>query len=701
MNWLPYQLAEYYTFLETGMLWVGAIILVSSLDDLVIDLWYWALRLFVKGSAEHRYDDLTQEQLLAKREQHLAIMVPAWLEYNVIASMIESMVATLSYRNYSIFVGTYVNDQRTIDEVERMRRRYRQLHRVEVPHPGPTCKADCLNWIVQAIFRFEQTNGVQFSGAVLHDSEDVLHPLELRLFNYLLPDRDMIQLPVVALERNWFEWLAGTYMDEFAEWHGKDLAVRDSMTDSVPSAGVGTCFSRRALLALCAESQNNPFNTDSLTEDYDVGARLARAGMQASFVRFPVEFRVTRHSWFAPSRETVLRMPLCVREYFPDTFRTAFRQKARWTLGIGLQGWEQLGWAGSLADRYLLFRDRKSIVTSFIAILAYLLLVQVMALAVIHYSGFWNLSLPTPFEQESLVRALLLANAFMLVWRMVHRVYFTTRIYGWQHGVLSVPRMVVGNFVNAMAAARAWRLYLTSKLLNRRLAWDKTMHDFPTAGRAAGAPPRLESVLLSWRAISEEELEIALAELETRDLSLGRILINHGWLDDGTLAEAVAFQNDLPLVHDLAAQVHIDSTLDDEFKTRWRVVPLIEEVDGRPQVAVTEPLPDEGLKQVAEELGVEPLQCIAREREINAQLRLARMQDGQEMPREQAPLLGDALVDLGVVSRMALTQAIMKYRPGEHGRLGDYLVEMGVVKREDIERAVTRQLRFDGVEAGL
>nr|BFE97275.1 hypothetical protein GCM10020185_78110 [Pseudomonas brassicacearum subsp. brassicacearum] len=81
-----------------------------------------------------------------------------------------------------------------------------------------------------------------FAGVVLHDSEDVLHPLELRLFNYLLPRKDMIQLPVVSLERNWYEWVAGVYMDEFAEWHGKDLVVRESMTDTVPSAGVGTCF---------------------------------------------------------------------------------------------------------------------------------------------------------------------------------------------------------------------------------------------------------------------------------------------------------------------------------------------------------------------------------------------------------------------------------------------------------------------------
>ncbi|RMV77482.1 Bacteriophage N4 adsorption protein B [Pseudomonas amygdali pv. sesami] len=244
----PYWLAHYYSVLEVATIVVGLIILVSSIDDLFIDIWYWARRLYRKFTAERRYRPLTAEQLIARDEQPLAIMVPAWLEYDVIAPMIENMESTLDYQNYVVFVGTYINDQRTIDEVERMRRRYKQLHRVEVPHAGPTCKADCLNWVIQAIFLYEKTHAVQFAGTILHDSEDVLHPLELRLFNYLLPRKDMIQLPVVSLERNWYEWVAGTYMDEFAEWHGKDLVVRESMTDTVPSAGVGTCF-----LATCTD----------------------------------------------------------------------------------------------------------------------------------------------------------------------------------------------------------------------------------------------------------------------------------------------------------------------------------------------------------------------------------------------------------------------------------------------------------------
>ena len=686
----PYWLAHYYSVLEVATIVVGTIILISSLDDLIIDLWYWARRLYRKFTAERRYRPLTVQQLVERDEQPLAIMVPAWLEYDVIAPMIENMVSTLDYQNYVVFVGTYVNDQRTIDEVERMRRRYKQLHRVEVPHAGPTCKADCLNWVIQAIFLYEQTHSQSFAGVVLHDSEDVLHPLELRLFNYLLPRKDMIQLPVVSLERNWYEWVAGTYMDEFAEWHGKDLVVRESMTDSVPSAGVGTCFSRRALQVLADENQNQPFNTESLTEDYDVGARLYSYGMTSIFVRFPVQYRVLRKSWFRPAYESTLEMPLCVREFFPDTFRTAFRQKARWTLGIGLQGWEQMGWTGSLANRYLLFRDRKSVVTSFVSIIAYLILIQLVALIVLRASGLWNTSFPTPFETTGLIQYLLVANGFALLWRVAHRCYFTSVLYGWQHGLLSIPRMVVGNFVNFMAAARAWRMFLVGKLLNRKLVWDKTMHDFPSTDLVAQAPRKLGSVLVSWQAINDQELQSALHEQQTRQLPLGRILLSHGWLDDETLAEAIAFQSGLPRVFDVAGKARMSSGLEDEFALRWRAVPLASDEQGRPAVAVASPLSAEGLQQLTEQMGAEPLQLIARENEIVAQLRQLEIVSGQPLP-SATPLLGDMLIEEGLLDRQTFTRAMLHYRPQQHGRIGDYLVDIGVLSRETIEQAVARQ----------
>lgn len=542
--YIPYLMADYYHALEIFSAVVAVLILLSSIDDLFVDAWYWVREIYRSIFVRRRYRSLKEEDLHAVQEKPLAIMIPAWLEYDVIAPMLENMVSTLDYRNYMIFVGTYRNDEKTKKEVERMRRRYRQLVRVEVPHDGPTCKADCLNWIVQAIFKQNSLQPEPFAGVILHDSEDVLHPLELKYYNYLLPRVDFIQLPVTSLEREWYELVAGTYMDEFAEWHTKDLVVRESLSHMVPSAGVGTCFSRHALEELAAETNNQPFNTDTLTEDYDIGARLARRGMKQIFGKFPVDYVIRRKPFFGIGKERVstLTMPLGIREYFPNTFKTAYRQKARWTLGIGLQGWSQVGWEGSLATKYLLFRDRKGLLTSFVAIIAYVLLLNFAFFLFADWMGWWTVYYPSAFSPHGWLGILMTVNVVALALRMLQRSWFVYRLYGLQHALLAIPRMVIGNFINAMAAARAWRMYITHLVTGKKLVWDKTMHDFPSTDQLVQQRQRLGELLLSWQAIEADKLGQALEIQRKEGRPLGEILTEFGWIDAEALQEAIAYQ---------------------------------------------------------------------------------------------------------------------------------------------------------------
>lgn len=690
--------ANYYAALEIMAAVVAVLIFISSVDDLFIDIWYWTRRVIRSLTVKRKYAAMTAEQLREKGEQPLAIMVPAWLEYDVIAAMVENMVEVLEYRNYVVFVGTYVNDAKTIEEVGRMQKRYKQLHRVEVPHAGPTCKADCLNWVVEAIFAYEEANGMEFSGVVLHDSEDVLHPLELKFFNYLLPRKDMIQLPVASLEREWYELVAGTYMDEFAESHAKDMVVRESVAGVVPSAGVGTCFSRRALKALVGSTRNKPFNTDSLTEDYDVGNRLGQLGMQAIFGVFPVSFRVARTSWFGrkEKREVVVHMPLSVREFFPDTFRQAYRQKARWVLGIGLQSWEQIAWQGSLAARYLLLRDRKSTVTALVNVFAYLLVVQFLVFHIGLLTGWWSVFYPSLFAENSGWRVLIYLNAISLIIRCGHRIYFTTTLYGWEHGLMSVPRMVVSNFINFMAVARAWRLYLSYLFRGKALAWDKTMHDFPTGGQLLRRRQRLGELLQSWKAVDEDMLTKALKEQATTEMPLGQILISNGWLDEDTLAEAIAYQAGLT-----RARLTRDMVMDNagatpkDFGTRFRAIYIGLDASEKPVLAVATPVAQDALAELVEIFGTEPQQRIVRESELAIALRMLRgVNDSfSKLDRGVAgvPLLGDMLVEQGLLKRKVFEGAMQNYRPERHGRVGDYLVDQGILLREVIERVVNQQ----------
>lgn len=697
MNW-DLMLAEYNSGLEVVAALLVLVIFVSSLDDLFIDLWYWSRRIFRRARIERssRYRRLTVEQLRDREEQPLAIMVPAWQESDVIAAMVQNMVEVLEYRNYRVFVGTYPNDQPTIDEVERMVRRYPQLQRVEVPHPGPTSKADCLNAVVAAIFDHERDQGNEFAGVVLHDSEDVLHPLELKFFNYLLPRKDMIQLPVASLERDWYELVAGTYMDEFAESHAKEMVVRESVAGMVPSAGVGTCFSRRALAALVGATRNKPFNIDSLTEDYDVGMRLAQLGMTSIFGVFPVTFHVSRNAWGSSKRrELLMQMPLCVREYFPDSFRAAYRQKARWVLGIGLQSWEQIKWRGqSAAARYLLLHDRKGVVTSFVSILAYVLVVHFVIFHVGLATGWWHAYYPSLFQEGSIWRRMIYVNAIFLAVRAAHRVYFTTVLYGWEHGVMSLPRMVVGNFVNCMAVARAWKMYLGYLFKGNRLAWDKTAHEFPSSAQLARRRQRLGELLQSWNAVEEGAIQRALEKQADADVPLGRVLVSNGWLDEETLAEAIAYQADLPRAHRSADLVRRHAgDLAPELAIRHRAVHMGRNKNDRPVLAVTSPLSEPALAEITQALGQEPVQRIAREGELAVALRLLRdpQAEGRAAAVPSGPLLGDMLIERGLVRREQFEAAMQDYKPDRHGRIGDYLVERGVIARGMLEQVLQDQ----------
>lgn len=680
----------YYQQLEIATAVVAVIILVSSVDDLFIDAWYWVRELYRKLRVRRNHQPLTAEQIRARPEQPMAIMVPAWQEHEVIAAMLDHMVQALEYRNYRVFVGTYRNDRRTIEEVERVRRHYPHVLRVEIPHDGPTCKADCLNGVFHAALAYEQQQAVPFAGFIVHDSEDVLHPLELKYYNYLLPRIDFIQLPVISLERNWAEWIAGTYMDEFAEWHGKDLVVRESLSHMVPSAGVATCFSRHALHTLASQTGNLPFNTETLTEDYDVGARLSRLGLRQIFGRFDVQYQVRRKSWFGlrPDKTLVLTHPLGVREYFPNTFNAAYRQKARWTLGIGFQGWQQVGWGGSLAVKYLLFRDRKGLVTSFITLVAYVLFFNYMLFLLLDRMGWWSAYLPPALDVDGWLRQVMWFNLFALVMRMVQRVYFVGRLYGWEHGLLAVPRMVVGNLVNAMAAARAWRLFLGHVFLGQRLVWNKTLHDFPPSEQLVGQRQRLGELLTSWRAIDETQLAAALDDPARADVPLGRILLRKGWLDEETLAEALAFQSALPrvqldetMVRAGASQLPLDSAI------RWRVLALPDSNVDLLYLAVAAPLTETALADLRQRDRRQIRQAIVRESEIAHGLRLLRGVP-EAAGEHETPLLGDVLVERGLVTRERFERALESYRSDEDGLIGAYLVRSGVLSQEALDQAL-------------
>lgn len=327
--------------------------------------------------------------------------------------------------------------------------------------PGPTTKADCLNRLWLAMREDERDTGQRFKAVVLHDAEDVVDVRELDLFDRLIGDHALVQIPVIPLVDAGSRWIGGHYCDEFAEAHGKDMVVRDALGSGVPSAGVGCAVDRVILGAIAEDRGDRPFHAASLTEDYELGLRIAERGGSGRFVRM---------------RDENGRL-IAVRAHFPAKLNQAVRQKTRWITGIALAGWDRLGWSGGFAQHWMRLRDRRAILAAVVLLAAYVALAMLTLLAAIAYLTSAELTPMTP-----LFSTLLSINVGLLGWRLAVRAIFTTRSYGWREGLRAIPRAFISNIIAMIAARRAVTGYLFGN--GKQPLWDKTAHVFPESAPA-------------------------------------------------------------------------------------------------------------------------------------------------------------------------------------------------------------------------
>jgi bacteriophage N4 adsorption protein B len=477
---------DYRYYIEYTTIIAGIIIAISSFDDMLVDVLYWVTKFFGSGHAKERRRAADLTFIDSIREEPFAIMIPAWREHEVIFSMLTSNSSLLRYSSYHFFVGVYRNDRRTAEEVRRAEAQFPHIHMVTVERDGPTSKANCLNEIVGAIFLFEAKNKVSFAGIAMHDAEDLIHPHELKLFNFLISRYDFIQLPVFSFTCSMRNFVGGIYMDEFAESHTKDLVVRERMGAVIPCAGVSACFNRYAIALLADMNHGEVFKMNSFTEDYDIAVRVHELGMRTTFVSYPVGYSIDVAERTGAPFVAAQGLPIATREFFPSDLQAAYRQRARWLIGIIFQGIAEIGWRGGLATKYFLTRDRKSLITNPTVIVGYFVLVNLILIQLfLEYYGDGK-DYPFTLLNSELVYRLFLLNLFFLVWRLIHRMFFTMRIYGVFHGLMSAPRLIIASFVNFFATMRATRIYLRHRRTGVPLVWDKTVHKYPFEIRDEG-----------------------------------------------------------------------------------------------------------------------------------------------------------------------------------------------------------------------
>ncbi|MCB2015052.1 MAG: glycosyl transferase family protein [Sphingobium sp.] len=432
--------------------------IIGGIDDFIIDILYLIRkinrRLFIY-SIYRRMTGATLPQSAWPGE--MAIFIPAWNEANVIGAMLRNSLNSWRAGGFHIFVGVYPNDPNSITTIADIAASDARVTMVIAPHDGPTTKADCLNHIWAAMTRAEKARGMRFKAIVLHDAEDVVHADEIRLFDMMIDRFDMVQIPVRPLLSQQSQWVAGHYADEFAESHGKHLVMREAIGAAVPSAGVGCAIKRGMMAKIAALRHGEPFDSASLTEDYEIGLRIAELEGRTAFVVM----------------NDAQGGLICTQEHFPDTLKDAVKQKARWFVGISLAGWDRMGWSGSWQERWMRLHDRRGSLSALVLFAAYMSVISYGIL--LAASLFGRASIP---DYSPVMHAALLCTSVLMFWRLSFRFAFSARAYGWKQGLLAIPRTLIANIIAMLAARRAMGEYW-KQLRGGPVVWDKTSHRFP------------------------------------------------------------------------------------------------------------------------------------------------------------------------------------------------------------------------------
>jgi adsorption protein B len=449
---------------EFCFLLIACLFLIGSLDDLLID----AVHL-LNGLSPEKIPPLRWQYWRSMEQKGIAVMIPAWREAAVLEAMVTTNLSRIRYNNYKWFIGVYPNDVETCEIAACLQNRYPDNVVVVITdRPGPTSKAHCLNCILSHISENagRLRGGWQPAYLAIHDAEDVIHPDCFTAINGQSIDLDFIQVPIFSLPVPVTKWVAGTYLDEFAEIHLKEIPVRQVLNMPIPSAGVGTFFSWR-VLNLMGRRFGYWFDEGNLTEDYEISLRIARIGGKQRFLLMLDE------------RAEIV----ATREYFPEELGRSIRQKTRWTTGIGLQTSAKWGNFGIFAGRfslknaataYALWRDRKAIWANPSVLAAWLL----MALTCVVHTNLFSAS---AFSHLQLLRSLFIVNMALFTIRLYQRARFSEMIYGRAHGALAIPRVLLSTVINGAACLRALRQYYlaAASKLQTKIVWDKTDHKFP------------------------------------------------------------------------------------------------------------------------------------------------------------------------------------------------------------------------------
>lgn len=580
--------------------------LVFGLDDVIWDV------LTLVRRATYRKNLVDFAQLKKTPPKMLAMMIAAWHESNVIEAVISNIIHSTIYPKsmYHIFVGVYPNDLETIKAVKRLEEKYPNVHMVINDKEGPTSKAQNLNYVIRQIKEYEQKYDIRFASMTVHDSEDVVHPYELLMTNHLIEEHDALQFPVFPIMRmpkfsNFFSTITtSTYADEFAENHFSTMVGRYSTGGFVPCAGTGFALSRKTIESFGDE---DILPSASLTEDYRLSLTLYERGLQMYYVleKLPRVAKNGKVHWEFIS----------TRSLFPNTFKTAVRQKTRWIYGITMQSlrFQDIFAKNGMPiyGRYTLYKDIKAKYSNLVILIGYPVFLYAIASLFIDIPQMYVPGTAAYF-------GCLLVTAMMII-RQIYRGVSIYHVYGMRSVFFSclLPplfpiRLVYGNIINLVATIKAYKQRfalsnhrkksekeeklerkkecaskqkeITSEPKKKQQEkWDKTDHEFLEVKTLERYYRTIGDTLIMRGWITTKQVIEALDKSKEEGCRLGQYLIKNDLISEMQLMEALVDVQQTVYISDaLAYKMEISeiiSRYDIELLKENKVLPIMKEKD--------------------------------------------------------------------------------------------------------------------------
>jgi cellulose synthase/poly-beta-1,6-N-acetylglucosamine synthase-like glycosyltransferase len=356
------------------------------------------------------------------------ILVPLYREANVLARLVEALLA-LDYPADRLDIKLIVeSDDHETAEVAASLSRDLFFHLVRVPQGAPRTKPRACN------YAFAFARG-KFT--VIYDAEDRPEPDQLRkaVTKFRRISRDVACLQAHLNFYNVNEnWLTRLFALDYALWFDVLLPGLERIRLPIPLGGTSNHFRTSALQSAGAW---DPFN---VTEDADLGIRLARMGMR------------------------VAMLDSTTFEEAPTTFNIWLRQRSRWLKGY-MQTWlvhmrdpgalrRDIGWRGFFSLQFFL---GGSVISALVNPLLWLVFLV--------SGGF---VVPAADDVSTLICLLsLLGGNVILTWLAV----IAPRRRGWSE---IAPYGFTASFYWALISIAAWRAFW--QLVTQPFYWEKTEH---------------------------------------------------------------------------------------------------------------------------------------------------------------------------------------------------------------------------------